>query len=176
MLSYPCFSQPFFLTRDASNDAPGGVLSPTKCDEEIPIPFASRILTKTGKNYSTIEKKLLAIVWGAQHFRTYLLGRNKIYTNNRRLKGVFNVKDPTTRLLRFHHELSEYVYEIEYKKGNLTTNADTLSRVSHPESKRGTFAILTRSQATKNNPDSKTEKAQEKVASPDLNVKNASPF
>ena len=39
-----------------------------------------------------------------------------------------NVKDPSSRLMRWRLKLEEYDYEIQYKKGSLNSNADALSR------------------------------------------------
>lgn len=130
ILIYPDFNQPFILTTDASNEALGAVLSQGKIGSDRPISYASRILKCSEKNYSTTEKELLAIVWAVKNFRPYLLSRKfTIYTDHKPLKGIFNVKDPSSRLLRFHHKLSEYSYDIEYKPGKYNINADVLSRI-----------------------------------------------
>ena len=57
VLAYPDFTKPFSLTCDASNAAIGAVLSQGPIGQEIPIAFASRSLSKSEENYSTIEKK-----------------------------------------------------------------------------------------------------------------------
>lgn len=131
---------PSFLSDNGrNNDTLGVGLSQIKSGEERPIAFASRILTKAERNYSTVEKELLEIEWEAKNFRTYLLARPfKVYTDYKPLKDVFNVKDRTTRSVGFHHKLSEYDYGIEYKRGSLNANVDALSRTPHPESKKHT--------------------------------------
>lgn len=75
VLQYPDFTKGFVLTTDASQNAIGCVLSQGKIGQDLPIAYASRALNKAERNYSTIEKELLAIVWGCKHFRPYLLGR-----------------------------------------------------------------------------------------------------
>jgi hypothetical protein len=83
----------------------------------------------TERNYSTSEKELLAIVWSTKHFWPYLYGRKfKITMDHQPLTWIINVKDPSSRLLRWRLKLEEYDYEILYKKGALNTNADAHKR------------------------------------------------
>jgi hypothetical protein len=63
-----------------------------------------------------------------------LFGRRfAIVTDHKPLTWVFNVKDPSSRLLRWRLKLEEYDYEIVYKPGVRNTNADALSRINIPE-------------------------------------------
>ena len=73
VLEFPDVSKnnTFVLHTDASGKAIGAVLSNKN---RKPIAFASRDLNKAEKNYGTIEKELLAIVWAIKHFRQYLYG------------------------------------------------------------------------------------------------------
>lgn len=126
VLSYPDFDETFTLTTDASNVGLGAILS----QKGHPVCYISRTLNKAEMNYSTTEKELLAIVWAIKRLRQYLLGRKFIIqTDHQALKWLFNVKDPSSRLLRWRLRLEEYEYEIEYKKGKENTAADALSRM-----------------------------------------------
>ena len=130
ILQYPDFKQPFILTTDASNVAIGAVLSQGKIGLDKPICYASRTLTQTEQNYSTIEKELLAIVWASKYFRPYLFGQKfKIVTDHKPLTWLFSLKEPNSKLVRWRLKLEEYDYEIVYKKGTKNTNADALSRI-----------------------------------------------
>lgn len=134
ILQYPNFDKEFILTTDASNYALGGVLSQGIIPNDLPIAYASRALNKAESNYTTTEKELLAIIWCVKHFRPYLYGRKfKIVTDHKPLKWLFNVKDPGSRLVRWRLKLEEYEYEIVYKPGVKNSNADSLSRIKHPE-------------------------------------------
>lgn len=130
LLQYPNFTKPFVLTTDASNDAIGAILSQGPIGKDLPISYASRTLNNAERNYPTVEKELLAIVWGCKHFRQYLYGRKfTVVTDHRPLTWIFSVKDPSSRLLRWRLKLEEYEYEVIYKKGSNNTNADALSRI-----------------------------------------------
>jgi hypothetical protein len=116
LLQYPDFSKPFILTTDASNDALGAVLSQGDIGRDLPVAYASRKLGKAKRNYSTVEKELLAIVYGCKHFKPYLLGRKfTVVTDHRPLVWIFNAKDLSSRLLRWRLKLEEYNYNIVYK-------------------------------------------------------------
>lgn len=129
LLQYPDFSKTFILTTDASNYAVGAILSQGVVGKDKPIAYASRTLNKAEGNYSTIEKELLAILFGVKTFRPYLYGHKfQIVTDHRPLVWLFNVKDPSSKLIRWRLKLEEYDYEIIYKQGKLNSNADALSR------------------------------------------------
>lgn len=129
VLQYPDFSHEneFILQTDASGQAIGSVL----CNGDgRPIAYASRGLNKAEKNYPTIEKELLAVVWSVKYFRPYLYGRRfKIQTDHRPLIYLFNMRDPSSRLLKFRLCLEEYNYSVEYIKGCHNSAADALSRL-----------------------------------------------
>lgn len=130
VLKYPDFSQPFILTTDASKFALGAVLSQGSIGKDRPIAFASRTLSKTEENYSTIEKELLAIVWACKYFRPYLFGRKfTLFTDHKPLTYTFNMKEPNSKLIRWKLFLAEYDYEIKYKPGKQNLVADSLSRL-----------------------------------------------
>lgn len=129
ILQYPDFSKPFVVTTDASGTAIGAILSQGPIGKDRPISYASRVLNDAEKNYSTIEKELLAIVYAVKHFRPYLYGKRFILvTDHKPLSWLHKAKDPTSRLARWKIKLAEYDYEIVYKAGKTNVNADALSR------------------------------------------------
>ena len=119
------------MTTDASNDALDALLSQGEIGRDLPIAYASRKLSKAERNYLTVEKELLAVVWGCKHFRPYLYGRKfTVVTDHRPLVWMFNVKNPSSRLLGWRLKLEKYEYNIIYKRGSSNTNADALSRIN----------------------------------------------
>lgn len=87
ILIYPNFSEQFILHTDASNDAVGAVSSQGTIPHDKPIHYFSETLNTAQTRYSTIEKKLLAIIMSVENFTYYLTGREfLIVTDHRRQK------------------------------------------------------------------------------------------
>jgi len=77
------------------------------------IYYASRVLIEAQKNYATIEKELLAIVFAFDKFRSYLVGSKVIvYTNHAALRYLFAKQDAKPRLIRWILLLQEFDLEI----------------------------------------------------------------
>ena len=129
VLAYPDFSKPFLVATDASSPAVGAVLS--QLDEnrrEHPIYYASRSLNEAEKNYSTYEREGLAIVFALKKFRHYLLCEKfKLFMDHDALKYVINNRDTHGRIARWISIFSEYDFEVVYRSGPRSSNADCLS-------------------------------------------------
>ena len=75
ILAFPQLDVLFILDSDVSDSGLGAVLSQVQCGKERVIAYAARALSKAERNYSTTRKQLLALVWGTEHFETFLYGR-----------------------------------------------------------------------------------------------------
>ena len=79
----------FTLYTDTSNVCPGAVLSH---ENDYGIERASRALSGCERKYATTEKETLAIHYGSEHFRLYLLGRHfKIVTDLSTLRWLSSI-------------------------------------------------------------------------------------
>ena len=67
----------------------------TETEEEKPIAYASRSLTKAELNYFQIEREALSILWGIKNFKLYLcLNKFILVTNYKPLTTLFNPDKP----------------------------------------------------------------------------------
>jgi hypothetical protein len=133
IVQYPDFSKPFYLYTDASIIGLGAVLAQKDNDKEYVIAYASRTLNPAEKNYAITELECLAIVWSVKYFRHYLYGSKfTIITDHTALKWLLNstTENANRRLERWKITLSDYEYEIVYRKGKNHMNADALSRLN----------------------------------------------
>ena len=93
----------------------------------------SALLSPAERNYGITELECLAIIWAVKYFRHYLCETKfTIITDHSALKWLLNSSSETAnrRLERWKITLSEYEYDIEYRKGNKHFNADALSRIN----------------------------------------------
>ena len=129
IITYPTPQDKFVLTTDASNVGLGAILS---TEQGSVIEYASRVLTPAEKNYATIEKECLAIVWAVRKFRHYLIGAHfKVCTDHKPLEWLESPKTSKTRsqrLERWSLELRAFDFDIVHLPGSTNLNADALSR------------------------------------------------
>ena len=126
----PDFDLPFILRTDASNVGLGAILIQDKGEGEQPVACASRKLSLPEKNYSTIEKELLAIVWGIKKFDRYLYGREFILQSDHLpLKNLDSLSTSNSRLTRWALQLQPYCFRFRSIPGKENVGADFLSRL-----------------------------------------------
>jgi len=114
------------LTTDACNTAVAGILSHKFEDGSLkPIAFVSRALQSSQRNYSTVEKKALAIVLLGNIF-TLRTDHKPLLTLFGECKGLPVMA--SAQIQRWALNLSGFDYSVEHVKGSVN-EADSLSRV-----------------------------------------------
>ncbi|KAL2610726.1 hypothetical protein R1flu_029299 [Riccia fluitans] len=103
ILAVPDWNKPFHVHTDASAFAIGAVLAqPGEGDRDHPIAYISRKLIPAERNYTTIERETLAIVWAASKFDHYLKANKvKFITDHRAIVDLVRKPNPAGRLARF---------------------------------------------------------------------------
>lgn len=140
---------PITLATDASAYGVGAVLSHILPDgSEKAIQYASQTLTDTQKKYSQIDKEAYAIIFGIKKFHQYLYARKFILiTDHRPLTQIFS---PTKNLpiysaMRMQHYaifLQGFNYEIKYRRTEMHANADCLSRLPIPQTRKEEYDVI----------------------------------
>ncbi|XP_055913225.1 uncharacterized protein K02A2.6-like [Eupeodes corollae] len=127
--------KPVILTTDACDTAVAGILSHEFENGELkPVAYVSRSLSPAERNYSTIQKEALAIVFSVTKLYQYLIGINFILqTDHKPLISIFGEHKgiplmAAARMQRWAFILSGFNFKIRHVKGSLN-HADTLSRI-----------------------------------------------
>nr|GEU79448.1 reverse transcriptase domain-containing protein [Tanacetum cinerariifolium] len=83
--------------------------------------------------HTTTKKKMLAVVYAFEKFRSYLImNKGIVYTDHSALKYLFAKKDSKARLLRWVLFLQEFTFKVIDTKGAENLAADHLSRLENP--------------------------------------------
>ena len=133
IVDYSRKNRPYSLIVDASTGTAevagglGAIFSQTdENGEERVIAYASRQLLKHEKNYTPFLVEMQAMVWGMEHFDTYLRGRKfTVFTDHKPLETQTKRQDKTMN--RLTEAFLRYNFDIKYKKGS-EMPADFLSR------------------------------------------------
>ena len=127
---------PITLACDASAYGIGAMISNINSEgEERPIAFSSRTLSSSERNYSQLEKKALAVIYGVKKFHKYLYGRKfLLITDHKQLLSILEPKTgvpslAAARLQRWVLILAAHQYDIKFRKTSEHSNADMLSRL-----------------------------------------------
>nr|GFA00334.1 reverse transcriptase domain-containing protein [Tanacetum cinerariifolium] len=116
ILIAPNWDLPFELMCDASDFAIGAVLGQRHEKHFKPLHYASKMMNDAETNYTTTEKKMLAVVYAFETFRSYLImNKSIVHTDHSALKYLFAKKDAKARLLRWVLLLQEFDFKKELK-------------------------------------------------------------
>ena len=130
MLEFPRKNWQFEVHTDASTVAVGAVLL-QRDPEGKPhiIEHFSKVLAKAQRKVSIPVLECYAIIMALRKFRPYIFGTHfKIFTDHYGLQFLKSKKSPSAQMQRWWWEVSEYDFDITYRKGE-SNIADPLSRL-----------------------------------------------
>ena len=126
-------SKGFSLFVDASATAVGAALTQHGGLGEgslRPVAFASRKLTETQQNWSTLEREAYAALFGLQKYKYWLYGRKTtLYSDHNPLLFLNESVPKSSKLMRWALALQEFDIEFRYRVGKQNEAADCLSRM-----------------------------------------------
>ena len=131
LLFHPDWNAPFELHVDATKLGCGAMLAQKKDGVLSPVRFASRAFTSAELRWTTMHQKLLAVKWGLEQFRSYIVGRRvKVVTDHANLKWLTTMAPQRTKVARWCMIIAEFDFFIDHRKGERNIAPDGLSR--HP--------------------------------------------
>ena len=117
---------------DASDYVVGVVLGQRVDKELTVIQYAIKTLDAAQRNYATIEKEFLAVLFSCDKFRSYITDSKVIiHTDHAAIKYLMEKKDAKPRLIRWVLLLQEFDLHIVDRKGAENPVADNLSRLEN---------------------------------------------
>jgi len=129
VLGMPQDEGTFYLDTDASDVGVGAVLSQEQDGQEIVLAYASRVMTRTERNYDVTRRELLAVVYGLKTYKQYLLGRQfVIRTDHSALQSLRKTAEPIGQQARWQTFIEQFSFSILHRPGSRHRNADALSR------------------------------------------------
>ena len=132
---HPNYHHPLHVCTDGSKHGIGGYVYQMIGGEERVISYYSRSTTADERKWDTRELEILAIIATLEHFHPIVDGKHlHIQTDHKNLKYLMDMKNPTGRLGRWVMRLSEFDFELSYRKGKFMDIADCLSRNSQRDS------------------------------------------
>jgi len=124
------FDRTFQVHVDASAYAAAGVIT-QEDDRQIkfPIAFFSVKLTRTQRNWSTIEREAFVVLLAVKKFSHWFYGTTVIvYSDHNPLTYLTASAPKSSKLMRWSLALAEFNLEFRYRAGKHNVVADTLSR------------------------------------------------
>ena len=130
VIATPDGNKIFEIMCDASDFAMGAVLGQRIEKTFKAIYHSSKTFNEAQENYSTTEKEMLAMIFGCEKFRSYIMGSHVIvHTNHAIIKYLMAKKDAKPRLIRWVLLRQEFDIEIKDKKRSDNVIIDHLSRI-----------------------------------------------
>lgn len=118
-------------TGDSSYQVGVPIFQTDKDKSRQPLEFRSKTLQNHEWNYPVSEKEFLAVVWSLSVLLPYLIFENFIVnTDHSILLWLINVTDAVECMIRWRLHLSEFDFEIKYRKVICNSQDHELSRLT----------------------------------------------
>ena len=129
ILKPPDFTLPFCIAVDASDVAVGACLFQVVDGIEHPVAYYSKKLNAHQRNYSVVEKEVLALILSTRTFSVYLDSNTvTVFSDHSPLQFLNRMANHNQKLLRWALELQQYSLVIKHRPGARNWLPDILSR------------------------------------------------
>ena len=120
----------------------------------IPIWYLSKKFSSAEANYSTRDREALAVIYALNKFQSYLLNKPFVlYSDHESLASFQKQPRLKNRDWRYQETISQFTFEQRYRKGELMTVPDALSRAfDEKEESLGVWHEIEHSNSTKLKP------------------------
>ena len=133
ILAYANYMKDFLLKTDASKRGLGAVLSQKQAGRHYhPVAYGSQALTAHEKNYYSMKLEFMVLKWAVmEHFKEYLLYQPfLVRTDNNPLMYIMTTPNLDATGHQWDGALAKFNFQLEYQKGQDSTVADLLSRIT----------------------------------------------
>ncbi len=97
-----------------------------------PIYYANRLVNSAEKNYTTIEKKTLTMIYAMKKFKHYFLGNNfTFFVDHQALLYLVNKPLVIGQIAKWLLLLQEFDFKIIFKLGRVQFLPNQLSKINH---------------------------------------------
>lgn len=129
---------PYFIECDSSAQGVGAILSQERVNPVtgkkalLPIMYWSKAFKESQRirNAGSTAKELFGLVLAAKNFRHFILHKPvTVLIDNKALTQLNNLNTENSLLQAYRLKLIDYDLKIKYRKGELSQNVDSLSRV-----------------------------------------------
>ena len=126
----PLWDQPFYVNPSVGPDSLAAILlqKDPKTALMRPVYFTSRVMKAAEKDYTPVEKMVLALMFATQRFRSYLLPRHfVIITMENTFPYVLQHMDVSARISKWIVQLQEFDYTVMVEESTRAALADILT-------------------------------------------------
>ena len=126
----PLWDQPFFVNPNVGSNSLGAIIlqKDPKTALMRPVYFASRVMKATEKEYTPVERMVLALIFATQRFCSYLLPWHfVIITMEDTFPYVLQHMDVSARISKWIVQLQEFDYRVMVEESTRAALADILT-------------------------------------------------